>query len=273
MEWAKADPEYVPPEIDITKPSVARVYDAILGGKDNFEVDRAVAAEAFRAMPQDKDGKGARLNRAVLGRAVRFMAAQGIDQFLDVGSGLPTVQNTHEIAQAASPGARVAYVDNDPIVRVHGQALLADDDSTIVVLGDVREPASILENPAVTGLIDFSRPVGLILCAVIHHLNDDEDPHGLLARYKDALAPGSYVLITHFSDSSPEARANEAVLQQALGRGKIRGTDEIESFFSGLELLEPGVVFNPEWRPDEPVDYPLDLPGKLMVCGVGRKGE
>lgn len=270
MEWVQADPDYVPPEIDITKPSVARVYDAILGGKDNFAVDREIAAQALNAMPQDK-GKGARVNRAVLSRAVRFMASQGIDQFLDIGSGLPTVQNTHEIAQSVNPAARVVYVDNDPIVRIHGQVLLTDDASTIVVLADLREPDSILENPQVTGLLDFSRPIGLILCAVVHHLNDDEDPSGLMKRFTDALAPGSCVLITHFTDSSPEARANEKVLQQALGRGKIRSNEEILSFFDGLELLEPGLVFNPEWRPDEPVEYPLDLPGKLMVCGVASK--
>jgi hypothetical protein len=270
MEWVKADPDYVPPEVDITKPSVARVYDAILGGKDNFAVDREVAAQALKAMPEDK-GKGARVNRAVLSRAVRFMASQGIDQFLDIGSGLPTVQNTHEIAQSVNPAARVVYVDNDPIVRIHGQVLLADDVSTIVVLADLREPDSILEDPQITGLLDFSKPIGLILCAVVHHLNDDEDPYGLMKRFTDALAPGSCVLITHFTDSSPEARANEKVLQQALGRGKIRSNEEIHSFFDGLELLEPGLVFNPEWRPDEPVEYPLDLPSKLMVCGVGRK--
>ena len=124
LNWAQADPDYIPPEIDVTKPSVARVYDAILGGKDNFAVDRAVAAAAFKALPDD--GKGARYNRAVLGRAVRFMASQGIDQFLDLGSGLPTVQNTHEIAQARNPAARVVYVDNDISVRLHAHALLAD---------------------------------------------------------------------------------------------------------------------------------------------------
>jgi hypothetical protein len=269
MSWAKADPDYVPPEIDTTKPSVARVYDAILGGKDNFAVDRAVAAEAFKALPDD--GKGARLNRAVLHRAVRFMANQGIGQFLDLGSWLPTVQNTHEIAQSVNPLARVAYVDNDPSVRLHARALLADNSSTIVVMADIREPESILGNTEITSLLDFSKPMGLILNAVVHHLLDEEDPHGLMARYVAALAPGSYVQITHFSNASPEARAMEKVLQQALGRGKVRSTREIESFFEGLELLEPGVVFNPEWRPEEPVEYPLDLGGLLIMCGVGRK--
>lgn len=270
MDWAKPDPDYVPPEIDITKPSVARVYDAILGGKDNFAVDRAVAAEAFKAMPGD-NGRGARANRAALRRAVRFMAGQGIDQFLDIGSGLPTVQNTHEIAKSVNSAARVVYVDNDPSVRLHGEALLASDCSTAVVLADFREPASILDNERVTSLLDFGKPLGLILCAIVHHINDDEDPYGLLTQYKAALAPGSYVQITHFCDSSEEARANERVLQKALGRGRVRSDEEILAFFDGLELLEPGLVYTPEWRPEEPVSYPLDLGGKLMVCGVGRK--
>ena len=269
LNWARSDPDYVPPEIDVTRPSVARVYDAILGGKDNFAVDRAVAAEAFKALPDD--GKGARYNRAVLGRAVRFMARQGVDQFLDLGSGLPTVQNTHEIAQALNPAARVVYVDNDISVRLHAHALLADDASTIVVKADLREPASILESPEITSFLDFSRPMGLIMNAVIHHITDDEDPHGLVARYVSAIAPGSYVQLTHFSNASEQARAMESVLQQALGRGKVRDKEEIISFFNGLEILPPGVVFNPEWRPEEPVEYPLDLGGLLIMGGVGRK--
>jgi S-adenosyl methyltransferase len=269
LNWVQADPDYIPPEIDVTKPSVARVYDAILGGKDNFAVDRAVAAAAFKALPDD--GKGARYNRAVLGRAVRFMASQGIDQFLDLGSGLPTVQNTHEIAQALNPAARVVYVDNDISVRLHAHALLADDASTIVVKADLREPASILESPEITSFLDFSRPMGLIMNAVIHHITDDEDPHRLVARYVSAIAPGSYVQITHFSNASQQARAMENVLQQALGRGKVRDKEEIISFFDGLEILPPGVVFNPEWRPEEPVEYPLDLGGLLIMGAVGRK--
>ncbi len=176
MTWAKADPDHAPPEIDPTQPSVARVYDAILGGKDNFAVDRAVAAEAI-ATVGDR-GNGARLNRAALGRAVRYMALRGVDQFLDLGSGLPTVQNTHQIAQTINPVARVVYVDNDPSVFLHGKALLADDASTIVMLADIRTPDALLAAPEVRGLLDFGKPVGLILNAVIHHLLDEEDPHG-----------------------------------------------------------------------------------------------
>lgn len=271
MAWTHADPGYVPPQIDTTKPSVARVYDAILGGKDNFAVDRAVAAEAMRATGDG--GKGARLNRAALGRAVRFMAEHGVTQFLDLGSGLPTAQNTHQIAQAVNPAAKVVYVDNDPSVYIHGEALLADDKSTRVVLGDVREPDALLAAPEITSLLDLTEPVGLILNAVIHHVLDEERPHQIVAAYKRALAPGSYMQLTHFTDESAEAKANEAVLKQALGRGQARTRQEITRFFDGLEIVPPGIVFLPEWRPDEPVTLPLDPGGTLMLVGVGRKAR
>jgi len=278
MAWAKIDAAHVPPVIDTTKPSVARVYDAILGGKDNFAADRAVAAQAVKAMGDG--GKGARLNRAALGRAVRFMCRQGVAQFLDLGSGLPTAQNTHQIAQEVNPAARVVYVDNDPTAYTHGQALLTGDASTVVVLADVREPDKLLARldpgnkeaePEVAGFLDFAQPIGLILNAVIHHVLDEEDPYGIVARYTDALAPGSYLQLTHFCDSSQEARANEQVLKQSLGRGQIRSREQIARFFDGLELVEPGLVYLPEWRPDEPVRRPLDPGSMLMLGGVGRK--
>jgi hypothetical protein len=269
MTWARLDPTYTPPAIDATVPSVARVYDAILGGKDNFAVDRAVAEEAMRAMSDG--GNGARLNRAALGRAVRSMADRGVSQFLDLGSGLPTAANTHQIAQAVNPAARVVYVDNDPSVSVHGQALLTGDDSTVVVLADVREPGQLLARPEIAGFLDFGRPIGLILNAVIHHLNDDEDPHGIVARYREALAPGSYLQLTHFCDESPEALANSQVLTRSLGRGKVRSRTEIARFFDGLELIPPGLVFLPWWRPDAPVPSPAPPGSMLMLVGVGKK--
>lgn len=278
MAWARLDPAYVPPEIDTSKPSVARVYDAILGGKDNFAVDRAVAEEAVRAMGDG--GKGARLNRAALGRAVRFMSAQGVSQFLDLGSGLPTAQNTHQIAQAANPAARVVYVDNDHSAYLHGQALLAGDAATVVALADIRDPDTLLARlvsanrkalPEIAGFLDFTQPIGLILNAVIHHVLDEEDPYGIVARYKAALAPGSYLQLTHFVDASAEARANEQVLKHALGRGQTRSREQITRFFDGLDIVEPGVVFLPEWRPDEPVPRPLDPGSMIMLVGVARK--
>jgi hypothetical protein len=266
--WMKVDPD-VPAEIDQSHPSIARVYDAILRGKDNFAVDRAVAEQAHRAFPDG--GEAAFINRRLLGRAVRFMAQQGVDQFLDLGSGLPTVQNTHQIAQSVNPKARVVYVDNDPIVLAHGRALLAENEYTTVVTADLREPGMILANPGIVTFLDLSRPVGLILNAVIHHVLDEEDPYGILDSYKQGMAPGSYLLLTHFSSSSPEARALEAVLLRTIGRGQLRTKEQIERFFDGLDIVEPGIVYLPQWRPEEPVTEPLDISGLLYVGGVGHK--
>jgi hypothetical protein len=168
----------------------------------------------------------------VLERAVRYLNSRGVDQFLDLGSGLPTARNTHEIRRDLDPGALVAYVDNDPIVLAHGRALLVDDAATTVVMADIRQPDTILGNPEITGFLDFTRPIGLVLNGILHHLNDDEDPHGVVA---------------------------------------TRSRDEITAFFDGLELVEPGVVFLPEWRPDQPVEYPLAVGGQLLLGGMARK--
>jgi hypothetical protein len=268
MARVKADLTHIPREIDTTKPSVARVYDAILGGKDNFAADREVAEMAMAAVGDG--GAAARLNREALGRAVRFMAGQGITQFLDLGSGLPTAQNTHQIAKSVNPDARVVYVDNDPTAYVHGQALLMDDDTTTVVLADVREPDELLAMPGVNGFLDFSQPIGLILSAVIHHILDEEDPSGIVSRCKEALAPGSYMELSHFCNDSKEAKELEQVLQAGLGRGKIRGREEIERFFDGLELVDPGLVYLPQWRPEEPLRLPLER-STLLLVGVGWK--
>ena len=235
MSWTRADPGYVPPEIDVSTPSIARVYDAILGGKDNFAADRAVAELAHQAFPDG--GQAAHINRALLGRAVRYMARAGVDQFLDLSSGLPTVQNTHQIARAENSAARVVYVDNDPIVLAHGRALLAENSNTIVVTADLREPEQVLTVPEIARFLDLSRPVGLILNAVIHHVLDEEDPNGILGRYKQLLPSGSYLLLTHFSSSSPEARALEQVLLRTLGRGQLRSREQIIRFFDGLDIV------------------------------------
>ena len=269
MGWTHADPDYVPPDIDTSKPSVARVYDAILGGKDNFAADRAVAELAFKAFPDG--GRGAHINREMLGRGVRYMAREGIGQFLDLGSGLPTVQNTHEIAQAVNPAARVVYVDNDPIVLAHGRAILADSPLTTVVTADLREPDKVMTMPEIAGFLEMAKPVGLILNAVIHHVLDEEDPYGIVTRYKELLPSGSYLLLTHFSNSSEEARALEQVLLRTLGRGQLRSSEEITRFFDGLDIVPPGVGYLPEWRPDEPVRYPLGISELLYEGGLGRK--
>lgn len=268
---AAADPEVPPsPEIDTTRPSIARVYDAALGGKDNYAVDRAVVEQASKIAPGVAT-EGARANRRLLIRGVRYLAEQGIDQFLDIGSGLPTVQNTHEVAQAVNPDARVVYVDNDPIVLAHGHALLETNASTKVVTADLLDPAEVLGHPEIDGFLDFSRPMALVLLAIVHHVLDEEDPYGVVNTYKDRLASGSYLFVSHFSNAFPEARAMEENLTQALGRGQLRGEAEITAFFDGFDLLEPGVVPPPLWRPDGPVTEPLDKGGLLFLSGMARK--
>jgi S-adenosyl methyltransferase len=267
--WTLSGPRRVPPQVDIHKPSTARVYDAILGGKDNFPWDRAVAEQVLAAFPEA--AISATLNRQVLERAVRYLSEQGIDQFLDVGSGLPTARNTHEIAQELNPRAHVAYVDNDPIVLAHGRAQLVDDAVTTVVTADIRQPDTILANPSITGFLDFARPIGLVLNGVVHHLNDDEDPHGVVVKLTSALPAGSYLQLTHFSTAAPAAAALEQVLLKSIGSGRMRSRDEITAFFDGLDLVEPGIVFLPEWRPDRPVSHPLEVGAQLLLGGMARK--
>lgn len=255
--------------VDTSRPSAARVYDAILGGKDNFAVDRAVAAKRLELIPDG--GQAARLSRAFLARGVRQLAAAGITQFLDIGSGLPTAQNTHQIAQALVPDARVVYVDHDPIVLAHSRALLQETPYTKVVLGDLRQPEVILGDPGVRDFLDWNRPVGLLLLGVVHHLADADDPAELVRRLVDRLPAGSGLLLNHFCDASPEARALEQVFQRMLGSGRMRSAKEIEGYFDGLDLLAPGVVPVISWRPDELVDEP-ETPSTLLVFGgLGHK--
>ncbi|MFC7484110.1 SAM-dependent methyltransferase [Luedemannella flava] len=196
------DDKPAPPGVDATRPSVARVYDFFLGGKDNFAIDREVGKMALKITP---DGPAAgQANRAFLRRVVRYLVVEaGIRQFIDVGSGLPTQGNVHEVAGAYAPDARVIYVDNDPMVLAHGRALLDNATTATVIQADVKQPQSILEHPEVTSRIDFSQPVGMLLFAILHHLSDDEDPAGVAAALCAPLAPGSYLAISHFRDPGP----------------------------------------------------------------------
>ncbi|WP_245966325.1 SAM-dependent methyltransferase [Sphaerisporangium album] len=255
--------------IDTTRPSIARAYDVVLNGKDNFEVDRAFVAEIVKVVPEIYDV--ATYNREILGRGVRFMAGQGITQFIDLGSGLPTVENTHHVAQRANPESRVVYVDNDPMVLAHGRALLAEDDRTAVLTTDLRDPSAILADPAVRKLIDFDRPVGVMLVGILHHLHDDEDPRGIIERYMAAVPSGSYLFVTHFCDSSQDARDAEKKFLALLGTGRFRTPEEITAFFDGFELLDPGVVPLPLWRPDGPTPKDLTVGQRLMYGGLARK--
>ncbi|REE99436.1 SAM-dependent methyltransferase [Thermomonospora umbrina] len=261
--------EWAAKGIDVTRPSIARAYDVVLNGRDNFEVDRAFVAEVVKVVPELYDV--ATYNRQVLGRGVRYLAAQGVRQFLDLGSGLPTVENTHQAAQAVAPDARVVYVDVDPIVRAHGLGLLAENDRTTLVTADIREPEKVLADPEVTALIDLDRPVAVMMIGILHHLADADDPQGLVGRYLDAVPSGSHLFVTHFCDAGPEAREAEQKFLALLGSGRFRTAEEITAYFDGLDLVEPGVVPLPLWRPDGPVADDLTVGHRLMYGGIARK--
>ncbi|MDG4784608.1 SAM-dependent methyltransferase [Micromonospora sp. WMMD1102] len=269
--------EKAPPGVDITRPSIARVYDYYLGGKDNFAVDRRAAEMALKVTPDGAEV--GRACRAFLRRSVRYLAAEaGIRQFLDLGSGLPTQGNVHEIAHKVDPAARVVYVDNDPMALAHGRALLADAQTTTVAEGDLREPEKILEHPEVRRMIDFDRPVGLLLLAVLHHLHDDDDPGAIARRLTAALPSGSYLAISHFhnpGDANPEvsrrALGVEKVFNETLGTGRWRTHQEISAYFGDLELLPPGLVPLADWRPDGDEEYQHPDTYHTIVGGVARK--
>ena len=253
---------------DVAHP--ARIYNYFLGGKDNFRVDRETAELALAATPQVRDM--ARQNRAYLQRAVRYLAGEaGIRQFLDIGTGLPTHGNVHEIAQSVAPDARVVYVDNDPIVLAHSRALL-DAPNTTVILGDLREPAEILANPEVGKLLDFEQPMALLLVAVMHFIKDAEDPGAIVATLQEAMAPGSYLAISHatmdVAGADPDV-ADKVVraYQRSSSPVTLRSRPEIAGFFGDFELVEPGLDQIHRWRPDGP---PAPVGGGIYG-GIGRK--
>jgi hypothetical protein len=257
------------PQIDVSRPSVARMYDYYLGGKDNYRVDREAVDRVAEAMPNVR--QLVQENRAFLRRTVRYMARQGIRQFIDIGSGLPTVGNTHEIAQEINPDARVVYVDNDPVVLAHGRALLAADDNTTVATADMHRPEEVLEHPKTRKLIDFDEPVGVLMIAMVHFLTTEERP-AVMGRLRDALAPGSHLSATHGTadGKSAEAAADiEAVYATTPTPVSFRSHEEVSRFFDGFDLVDPGLVTLDVWRPD-PQDPAPDATGWLYG-GVGRK--
>ncbi len=257
---------------DPSRPNVARVYDYLLGGKDNFAADRSLGDRIIASLPTVQ--VGVRAQRELLGRVVRYLVAEaGIGQLIDIGSGLPTAENVHEIAQRLDPSTRVVYVDNDPVVLAHARALLADSSATIVVDGDLRHPEGILGHPDVRRHIDWDQPVGLLLCGVLHHILDEEHPVELTQTLCAALPAGSYVFIHHLLDSGDPAVAGvQAAFRHGMGRGQFRTWQQIRSLFDGLELIEPGLVLVTEWRPDLGTPSAEDLPVLRLACaGVARK--
>ena len=267
---------WVAPVIDTSVAHPARMYDYYLGGKDNFPADREAAERILAVGPQTR--VFARANRAFLGRAVRFLAEQGVDQFLDIGTGIPAAGNTHEVAQAVNPAARVAYVDNDPIVLAHARALMAGHGlgATTVIQADLRDPAAILADPAVRAAIDLGRPVALMLVAVLHFVTEAEDPDAVTRLLRDALPSGSYLVISHATgDFVPQEQTAEArtitdvYKQRATSALTLRTGDRIREFFGEFALLEPGLVQVPFWRPDG--EIPAGMEQVVFYGGVARK--
>lgn len=264
---------WIPDGLSLDKPNVARIYDYLLDGHHNFEIDRLAAEKMLKVYPDIRLGTYA--CRAFLRRVVNFLVEQGIDQFLDIGSGIPTVGNVHEVAQAANPAARVVYVDIDPIVVTHSKTMLKDNPNATIIRGDVGRPDQILNHAEVKNLLDFSRPVGVLLLLVLQAIGDDKEAYGSARTLCDALAPDSYIAISHGTrDNAPP----EVVEQmEKLSAGTFtpvteRSRARLQPFFDGLELVEPGLVRLPLWRPEGPDDILLDRPERVLAFGgVGRK--
>jgi hypothetical protein len=266
------EPGFAPSEIDTKTPHPARMYDAYLGGKDNYAADQEAVRQVLRAAPEIRDV--ARANRAFLQRAVRFLVAEaGIRQIIDIGTGIPTAGNVHEVAGEIAPETRVVYVDNDPIVHVHANALLTGSGTTRVVLADLREPEKILAHPKVRELIDFSQPVGLLLVAILHFITEGENPSRIVATLRDALPARSYLALSHVTgDFRTEAAENAAaVYDRATSTVTLRSHAQVKALFDGWDLVEPGVVQVPLWRPVDKPPRPKDLEKIWIYGGVGRR--
>ena len=266
-----------PVGVDISRPAPARIYDYMLRGDNHFETDVMAAERILSAVPEIRDCAWS--NRGFHQRAAKWIAERGVHQFIDIGSGLPTVGNTHEVVQKVTPGARVVYVDNDPMVAEQGSRLLAEDQTTRVICADLREPAAILDHPEVTELIDFSAPTGLLLTAVMMFVSDASDPWGLVARYVGALAGGSYLALSHLTDDyKPPVTAERfrAVFDSATERLYFRSGAGIARFFDGLEMVppydgaQPDICYTGVWGAEDPVLADSDG-ARWLYCGVARK--
>lgn len=255
-----------PSGIDTSGPHPARVYDYLLGGHDNYEVDRIQAEGLLVALPRLRDA--ARENRLFLQRAVRSIVGAGVRQIIDVGTGIPTSPNTHEVAQAVAPRTRVVYVDNEPIVQVHAQAILTKAPNTAFALADLRDPQAILDHPNVRAVIDFDLPVALLLVAVLHFVS--QDPAQYIAVLRDALVAGSYLAITHATADDVRDDVDGAVktYREAAVSVNPRDRREVLALFDGFDLVDPGLVTVAEWRPDPGVPKPTRYG---IYAGVGVK--
>ncbi|OXM60949.1 SAM-dependent methyltransferase [Amycolatopsis vastitatis] len=260
--------ERIPEGVDVRLPSAARVYDWLLGGSHNFDADRAVGEKVMAVLPSGR--QVAASNRAFLRRAVRYMITQGITQFLDLGSGIPTVGNVHEVAQNADPGCRVVYVDYDEVAVAHSRLILEGNPNATVVAADLCRPRAVLTSPDVQTMLDFSRPIGLLMVAVFHFVPDDLRPREIVADYRAALPPGSLVALSHLTaDHAPRAMA---AVTEAMKNSRdpmyFRPYAEVVALFDGLQLVGPGVVSAPLWHPEPGI---RDIEPDDVYAGVARK--
>ncbi len=266
-----AEQESAPPGIDVRIPNVARMYDYALGGKDNFAADRAAVQKLFSFAPENRDVP--RANRRFLARTVRFAAAAGVRQFLDLGTGLPSQGHVHQVVAETDPDAHVVYVDYDPVVVNHARALIPDSDFVTVIQADIRDPEGISTNPDVARLIDWSQPVAVLMLAVLHGIPAADDPVGIVHAFARHMAPGSYLILSHLSSDGhpPELVAQkEEVFAQSSAPTFYRSRAEILPMFDGFDLVEPGLTPVTQWR-GEDLDKKLDAAGQWTLGGVGRK--
>ncbi|GLY30361.1 SAM-dependent methyltransferase [Kineosporia sp. NBRC 101731] len=276
-------PDWAPSNIDLTTPSAARVYDYFLGGAHNFAPDREMARRILELHPSAETN--AQANRAFLHRAVRHLVQQGIRQFVDLGSGIPTVGNVHEIAQREAPDARVVYVDIDPIAVAHSELILHDVGNATVINADLRNPHDVLADPRLTGLIDFSEPVAFLMVAVLHFIPESDRPEEAIAQYHRVAAPGSHLVLSHGYDARLDQVPGAGSLDEKLeGRGQevlgvyrsanpitVRTRGRVQELFDGWPMVDPGLVWVPQWRPDWPDEVGVDPSSSYVIAGVGRK--
>ncbi|HEX5404189.1 MAG TPA: SAM-dependent methyltransferase [Pseudonocardiaceae bacterium] len=263
-------PDWVPAGVEVTVPNAARMYDYTLGGYHNFAVDREYIEKAEQAMPGIVPL--AHANRAFVGRSVRWLVDKGIRQFLDIGSGIPTLGNVHEVAQHAAPDSRVIYVDIDPVAVAHSQALLAGNDLAVAIQADLRQPSDILYYPDVLALLDFSQPVAVLMNAVMHFVPDSDDPVGIMGGFREPLVAGSYLVMTHGREAPDTAQEQEKVAklyESTPTSFHLRDENHVRRMFDGFELVEPGITTVTLWHPDP--DERDDPPQDSMLAVVGRK--
>ena len=270
---AQAD-EWVPAGIDTERPSPARMYDYLLGGAHNFAVDRKAAEQAIAIDPEV--AQAAWVNRAFLRRAVEFLVGAGVRQYLDIGSGIPTVGHVHEIAQRAAPQSRVVFVDIDPVAVAHSRLILAGNDRTAVIQEDVRRPDRILEAPEVRRMVDLGQPVAVLAVGLFHFVSDADDPAGIVSRLAAPLASGSFLALSHGTEDGPRRAAmikTRELFARATGVELTwRSQPQVEALFDGFDLVEPGLVWTPSWRPESPEDLYVDRPEETgYYAGVGRR--